>query len=99
MAQWMEALTKSGTDLIGTGGDVLGDVLRNEVTGGNGRNPDRPKDQPEKQYDTEVQYPDSGQSDAQAGPVEQMRSAVNEYKWYAAGALAVVAFIAWRGAR
>lgn len=99
MAGWLEAIGETGTDLIGVAGEVAGDRLRNE---GKTRNPDRPKEQPEKQYDTTVQRPLSGQRDNRDQTISieaQMREALADYKWYAAGGLALVAFMAWRGAK
>lgn len=100
MAGWLEQITETGTGLIDQAGDVAGEVMRNEATGKKeqGKNPDRPNDQPEKQHDTRPQRPYSAQQEPIPDPREAMKEAFNDYKWWAAGGLAAVAVVLILGA-
>lgn len=95
MASWLEQLggdlSEATSTIIGAGAGKLASKLEGDKT--------PPADRPERQYDTEIAQPTNGPASQVKNPASEFAEAFNQYKWWAAGALALVAFMAIKGAR
>ena len=95
----LERLEGVGGDLLDTAGQVAGARLKQEIAPSNPKNA---SDQPERQYETQLETPVSGPEaaqQAQPSPGKVISDTMADYKWVAAGALALVAFAAYKGAQ
>ena len=97
MAGWLEQFEGIGKGLLDVAGEGASKQLERAVSPREA--PDSPEDRPEQQYDVTVVEPESGPEARTSAVQKQMRDALDQYKWWAAGGLALVAFMAWRGAR
>lgn len=99
MASWLESLEELGssvTDSVSDGlSSGLADRIKSEL---NPDSPANPADQPEKQYDTTSREPIDGPEQTE-GPALALQSTINQYKWWIAGGLGIVAYMAIKGAR
>lgn len=98
MAEWLERVEGIGGSLLDVIGDGATASLEKAVMPKQSA-PDKPADRPEAQYPTEMKLPESGPEGRRVSLGKTLKETVEDHKWYAAGALALVAFLAIRGAR
>lgn len=98
MANWLESLEGLGGAVIDSASEGLASRIKREL------NPDAPHDptnRPETQYDTRIEEPVDGPESM--NPARGAAAAFNDvwgqYKWWIAGGLAVVGYLAIKGAR
>ena len=96
MAQWLEQTQGIGERLLDTIGEGAGAQLEKAVMPKR-ESPDNPSDRPETQEPATIRKPESGPEARE--PVKGAGDALEDMKWYAAGALALVALAAIWGAR
>jgi len=97
--QWLESLEQLGAsafDSVSEGlSSGLADRIKSEL---NPDSPSAPADQPEKQYNTTTTQPVDGPEQTQ-GAANSIQSTLNQYKWWIAGGLGIVAFMAIKGSK
>lgn len=98
MAGWLESLEDFAAGVLDATSEAIGDRIKTEL------NPDGPYDpvnRPETQYDTQIEEPVDGPESQRpvAGAGQAIGEVWAQYKWWVAGGLGVVAFLALKGAR
>lgn len=96
MAGWLESLENFGSGILGATQEGIAERIKSEL------NPDAPRnpvDRPETQYDTQITEPVDGPESHRpvGGAGAAMRDTWNQYKWWIAGGLGVVAYMAIKG--
>lgn len=98
MASWLESLENFGGSVLDAAAEGVTGRIKQEL------NPDAPNDprnRPETQYDTALNAPVDGPESQRplAGAGVAFQETWNQYKWWIAGGLGIVAYMAIKGAR
>jgi len=98
MAGWLESLEDFGSSILDAAAEGAAGRIKREL---NPDAPHNPSDRPETQYDTQIQEPYDGPESNRpvGGAAVAIRDTWNQYKWWIAGGLGVVAYMAIKGGR
>lgn len=98
MASWLEKLENFGGSVLDAATESVASRIKQEL---NPDAPDDPMNRPETQYDTALTAPVDGPESQRpvAGASVAFRETWNQYKWWIAGGLGIVAYMAIKGAR